>query len=108
VSSSERFLWVEENDPRGENEGSWIVNQSAPPTFTPSSLIDSPAAFHGGNSSTFSFADGHSAKRKWVDQAVINYALSMNVNKYSSPPSYLIAPHDVYFLANGYPTKINP
>src|SRR5258706_1594324 len=23
---SERFLWVEENDPRGENLGSWIMN----------------------------------------------------------------------------------
>ena len=108
LNSSDRFLWVEENDPRGENEGSWITGQGTPPNFTASQLIDSPAAFHAGTSSTFSFADGHSAKRKWVDQAVLNYALSMNVNKYSAAPLYLGSPHDVFYLANGYPSKINP
>ena len=105
---SERFLWVEENDPRGENEGSWITSQGTPPNFVNSQLIDSPAAFHSGNASTFSFADGHSSKRKWEDQAVLNYALSMNVNKYSAAPVYFAAPHDVYFIANGYPSKANP
>ena len=50
---SERFLWVEENDPRGENLGSWIMNAGPPPGFAGSGWIDSPAVFHG-NSSTFS------------------------------------------------------
>ena len=27
MSPSSRYFWVEENDPRGENVGSWIINQ---------------------------------------------------------------------------------
>src|SRR5262249_148506 len=42
---SEKFLWVEENDPRGENLGSWIMNQKGNLAngFAGSSWIDSPA-----------------------------------------------------------------
>ena len=106
--ASERYLWVEENDPRGENEGSWIMSQGTPPNFANSQLIDSPAAFHAGTSSTFSWADGHSSKRQWMDPAVLAYALSMNTGKYSAAPIYFAAPRDVLFLALGYPSKTNP
>ena len=44
---SARYLWLEENDPRGENLGSWEFNAgSGPPDFTGSGLIDSTAANH--------------------------------------------------------------
>lgn len=105
---ADRFLWVEENDSRGENEGSWEVNQGPPPNFTASSLIDSPAVFHSGTTSTFSWADGHSSKRRWEDQAVINYAASTSPGKYGGAPIYFQAPHDVVFLAMGYATSVNP
>ncbi|HTI72259.1 MAG TPA: type II secretion system protein, partial [Candidatus Limnocylindria bacterium] len=59
TSPSERFVWVEENDPRGENLGSWLMNQGgSAPDFKGSGLIDSTAVFHG-NASTFNFFDGH-------------------------------------------------
>jgi len=104
---SERYLWVEENDPRGENLGSWIMNAGSPPNFTGASFIDSPAVFHG-NSSTFSYADGHSGNHKWVDAATIKYAASMDPNKYGSAPGINQTKNDVFWLANQYATRLNP
>src|SRR5215471_3643270 len=74
---SETMLWVEENDPRGENLGSWIMHPGTPPTYKDATLIDSPAVFHG-KSSTFSFADGHCISRRWLDGATIAFAASMD------------------------------
>lgn len=105
---SERFLWVEENDPRGGNLGSWMINQGTPPNFSDATIIDSPAVFHG-SSSTFSWADGHASQRKWIDGALVKYSASMDPNKYGGTrPSAATAPHDVPFLARGYATLKNP
>jgi prepilin-type N-terminal cleavage/methylation domain-containing protein len=103
---SEMLLWVEENDPRGENLGSWIMNAGTPPNFTDASVIDSPAAFHV-NSSTFNYADGHVSSRKWLDPALIAYAASMDTGKYSSRPSAAQTPRDAPWLARGYATTQN-
>ena len=103
---TERFLWVEENDPRGENLGSWIMNQGTPPQFTSASLIDSPAVFHIHNS-TFSYADGHSGSHKWLDPATVKYAASMDQGKYGSTPGHAQTIHDVVWLAQQYPSKVN-
>ncbi len=104
--SSDRMLWIEENDPRGENLGSWIMNGGTPSGFTDAYAIDSPAAFHG-NSSTFNFADGHVQARKWLDPAMIAYAKSMWDGKYGAAPTYAQAPHDILFLAERYTTTKN-
>jgi prepilin-type N-terminal cleavage/methylation domain-containing protein len=104
---SERFLWVEENDPRGGNLGSWMINQGTPPNFTDAQIIDSPAVFHG-IASTFSWADGHANQRKWIDGALIKHAASMDAGKYGSGPTATAAPHDVPYLARGYPSLKNP
>ena len=107
VRPSERYCWVEENDPRGESVGSWIIYQGAPPTFAGSKIVDSPAAFHI-NLSTFGWVDGHVTSRKWLDPAVLAVALSMDPNKYATAPSITQAPQDVFFLASGYASKANP
>jgi prepilin-type N-terminal cleavage/methylation domain-containing protein len=105
---SERYLWVEENDPRGENRGSWVLgNAGTPPAFSDATFEDSVASWHG-NISTFSWADGHAEGHRWVDGPTVTYALSMDPNKYySTPPSFAQCPHDLYFLANGYATPQN-
>jgi prepilin-type N-terminal cleavage/methylation domain-containing protein len=107
--ASDKFVWVEENDPRGENLGSWIMNQAGTVQngFVGSTFIDSPAAFHG-TSSTFNWADGHASMHKWTDAATIAYALSMNTSKYSSAPSAAQVSHDAPWAASGYSSKINP
>jgi prepilin-type N-terminal cleavage/methylation domain-containing protein len=106
---SERYLWVEENDPRGDNLGSWEMNISGNQAnaFKGSSFIDSPAAFHG-SSSSFNWADGHASNHKWIDAATIEYAKSMNQSKYGSSPPGTATSHDAPWLAMGYPTKTNP
>jgi prepilin-type N-terminal cleavage/methylation domain-containing protein len=108
VHTSSRFVFVEENDPRGENEGSWeqdALTQAPPWT---GSEEDSAAAWHEQNS-TYSWADGHAETHRWIDPAMITYALSMNINKFGGPtPDKANAPHDWGYIEVGYPTKWNP
>jgi prepilin-type N-terminal cleavage/methylation domain-containing protein/prepilin-type processing-associated H-X9-DG protein len=105
---SERYLWIEENDPRGENESWWELSPGNPPSFSTTVFVDSVAAWHG-STSTFSWADGHAENHRWLDSATIAYALNMDPNKYfSAPPGFSQCPHDLYFLANGYASQQNP
>ncbi|MEI7731553.1 MAG: type II secretion system protein [Verrucomicrobiota bacterium] len=106
---SETMLWVEENDPRGENQHSWMMNGGTPAkNFTDASLVDSPAVFHL-NSSTFCYADGHVASHRWLDDATIAYAASMDPNKYTTMrPTAAQTPRDGPFLGRQYATKANP
>ena len=108
VSPSSRYVWVEENDPRGENVGSWLLSQGSPAKgYAGSSLIDSTANFHG-NASTFNYADGHAETRKWLEPVIIKYSASMDQNKFGSAPTDKTAPRDVRWLAEHYPSKLNP
>jgi prepilin-type N-terminal cleavage/methylation domain-containing protein len=105
---SERFLWVEENDSRGENGGSWWFRSSGPPDdFKSSQLVDSGAVFHGA-SGTFNWADGHASSHKWLDAPAVAFAASTDPKKYLSAPTFAQAPRDAMFLAQGYPTANNP
>jgi prepilin-type N-terminal cleavage/methylation domain-containing protein len=105
---SEKFVWVEENDPRGENLGSWIMNQAgtAANGFAGSTFIDSPAAFHG-SSSSFDWADGHASMHKWVNAATLAYALSIDPNKYGNAPSAAQVKDDAPWAARGFASAIN-
>ncbi len=87
---SDRFLWVEEcasqqqtafGQTFGINDGTWEMHPGNPngvpsPFFT-AAWVDSPAAFHGANS-TFSFVDGHAESHKWLSGLVITFANDMN------------------------------
>ena len=100
---------MEENDSRGENEGGWDFGPAylgiGQIDYPNCSFIDSPACFHGPNSS-FNFADGHATSRKWMNMATINFAASTDANKWSDlpRPAYGNAPQDTVFVANGYPS----
>ena len=105
---SQRYLWVEENDPRGENQSSWVMKPGTPPTFSTATFVDSVAAWHG-KTSTFSWADGHAESHRWLDEITTKYALNAVPNKYySSTPSLVQCPRDLLYLANGYATQQNP
>ena len=105
---SERFLWAEGGDGRGENLGSWIMNQAgtAATGFAGSTWIDSPAAFHG-SSSSFNWADGHCSMRKWLNPATVRYAQSMDQGKYGNSPSAAEVKDDAPWAAKGFATAIN-
>ena len=101
---SNKFLFVEENDPRGENWGTWVmsVQGTAANNWAGTTILDSPAVFHGV-SSTFSWADGHATSRRWLSGSVMAYAASMSSSKYGSPPSAAASQDDVNFLVSAYP-----
>src|SRR6266478_1470639 len=101
---SNKILFLKENDPRGENTGTWVMTVlgTANNGWSGTQFTDSPAVSHGV-SSTFSWADGHAAFRRWVDAATISYAGSMDTNKYSNPPSASVTAGDVAFVLNAYP-----
>jgi len=103
---SDKYVFIEENDPRGENEGTWVmtVNGTAANNWAGTTILDSPAAFHGA-SSTFSWADGHATSRRWLDATTIAYAASMNQNKYATPPP--ASDKDTSFLISGYAFRGN-
>jgi prepilin-type N-terminal cleavage/methylation domain-containing protein/prepilin-type processing-associated H-X9-DG protein len=110
VHPTDKFLWVEENDPRGENEGSWVISLGTPSAFSDSKFVDSVASWHGNNS-TFSWADGHAESHKWLNAATIAYALSFDPNKYfnnTDVPTFAQSPQDLLFLSKGYGTQRNP
>jgi len=112
VHPSARYLWVEENDPRGENVGGWVINATAA-TLTPpwqgSAFVDGPAAWHGGTS-TFSWADGHVENHKWLDSKTVTFALLMEPNKWQNPPTIAPnqSPRDVAYVCDGYISERNP
>ena len=104
--ATDKFIFVEENDPRGENEGTWVmsVNGSAANNWSGTTILDSPAAFHG-TSSTFSWADGHATSRRWLSGVTIAYAASMETSKYGNPPP--ATDLDAAWLIAGYAFRGN-
>ena len=107
---SERFLWIEENDPRGENMGPWGMHAPNPPTFNNASLVDSVASWHGGTSS-FNCGRRTRGQSQMGGHQNGDLSLSNDPNKYYNStliPNYVQAPHDIYFLANAYADEQNP
>ena len=107
---AQRMVFVEEMDPRGDNQGSWKFNlggsaNTAPP-WLGSTWVDSPACYHI-NSSTFNFADAHAESRKWVCGDTIDFAKSTSTGKFNHTP--VPADNaDVLWIANAYPCVANP
>lgn len=67
-NTSETFVFIEDADNRGYNNGSWTV------TWTGSGFtwVDPMAMYHG-NVTTFAFADGHASSHRWLNGLIINY-----------------------------------
>ncbi|HEY1661844.1 MAG TPA: prepilin-type N-terminal cleavage/methylation domain-containing protein [Verrucomicrobiae bacterium] len=105
--SSDRFLWVEENDKRGDNYGSWELNLGG--TFGGvgfgynATWVDCPAAFHG-TSSTFSFADGHARARAWEVSNTLAIALAGAQGATPNPAHNA----DLGYIVSGYTCMENP
>jgi hypothetical protein len=100
---SSKFVFIEENDSRGENYGAWVMSVSgtAVNNWAGSGMLDSPAAFHI-TSSTFSWADGHASSRRWIDGATVAFAANTSPGKFGSIPGASAAPNDTSFLVDGY------
>lgn len=78
---SDRYIWVEGADMRGENVGSWSMNPgTVAANFGDAAFVDSPAAFHVVSAS-FNFCDGHAESHKWLNPATIKFANDTTPNK---------------------------
>jgi prepilin-type N-terminal cleavage/methylation domain-containing protein len=98
---TDSILWVEENDYRGDNLGSWEMNFNA--TYSSSSWVDCPAVYHVV-SSTFSFADGHAESHRWMSGTTIAEAAVGDHSRMAVGSS----PVDVSYVAQHYPCVENP
>jgi prepilin-type N-terminal cleavage/methylation domain-containing protein len=63
--SSDAMVFIEESDPRGYNNGTWVLGIGG--------WVDPFAIFHS-TVSTFSFSDGHAEHRKWRNSGTIKAA----------------------------------
>jgi prepilin-type N-terminal cleavage/methylation domain-containing protein/prepilin-type processing-associated H-X9-DG protein len=73
MSSSLTFIFTEDADSRGYNEGTWVVNWTG---STPRFTWQDPIAIYHGNVGTFSFADGHGEYHKWMDANLIGAGIA--------------------------------
>jgi hypothetical protein len=111
---SDRFLWVESADGRGENVGSWVMANpgTIEANFSNAMFGDSPAAYHV-NASSFSYGDGHGEVHKWMDPTTIAYANSTAIDKeFDSDETQSAAQegsvHDQPWVGRHYPGPQNP
>jgi prepilin-type N-terminal cleavage/methylation domain-containing protein/prepilin-type processing-associated H-X9-DG protein len=96
----QRYIFVEEIDPRGFNVGSWQMNPG------PKTWVDPVAMWHN-QQSTLGYADGHAEMHRWIDKYFIDWNLKAMYNEAFSfnlsPPSD--AREDIEFMARGFPYK---
>lgn len=110
---SDKFVWVEGADMRGENVGSWGMNNygSTGLGFRDARFQDSPAAFHV-TSSTFPFADGHAESHRWLDGTTVAFANDTTQTKDSGGATQTAANHagnlDLQWIGSHYPGTQNP
>jgi prepilin-type N-terminal cleavage/methylation domain-containing protein len=107
---SDKFIWVEGADMRGENEGSWGMQSygTAAKNFTDAQFLDSPAAFHI-TSADFNFCDGHAEAHKWLDGKTIALANSTDSTKdgNNSFTGKEVGNRDAVWIGRHYPGNQN-
>jgi hypothetical protein len=110
---SDRFIWVEGADMRGENVGSWGMNNygTIAANFGDAQFQDSPAAFHV-RSACFNFGDGHAESHKWLSAATIKFANDTTRTKDAGGASQTAANApgnpDLQWVGSHYPSPQNP
>jgi prepilin-type N-terminal cleavage/methylation domain-containing protein len=110
---TDRFVWVEGADMRGENVGSWGMKNygTAAVNYTDATFQDSPACFHV-SSACFNFADGHAQTHKWENDATKKFANDTTRGKDSGGTTQTAANapgnRDLQWLGSHYPGSQNP
>jgi prepilin-type N-terminal cleavage/methylation domain-containing protein len=110
---TDKYVWIEGADMRGENEGGWSMSNdgTAANNFTDAVIGDSPACFHV-TSSDFNFADGHAEGHKWLDGTTVAFANDTNPSKDSGDALKTACQHagnvDAIWVASRQAQKQNP
>ena len=106
---TDRFIWIESSDSRGENVGSWGLTISGNQAngfqgSTFADAYDAPAVFHI-TSANFNFCDGHAEVHKWLNGTTLAFANWNCVAPVPSPPP---ANSDSVWVAQHYAGTQNP
>ena len=106
IHPSDRFIWIESSDSRGENIGSWWLNIAGTQAngFQGSSFADTDdagAVFHI-SSAVFNYCDGHAEAHKWANAG----AMSAYENGSAGAASQL--GQDAMWVAQHYAGRQNP
>ncbi|MDB6017461.1 MAG: N-terminal cleavage protein [Pedosphaera sp.] len=65
------FVFIEEA-PNSINDDAFAVECSSTLTAGGEKIVDYPAVYHGGRSTTFAFSDGHSEIHRWLGSTILN------------------------------------
>jgi prepilin-type N-terminal cleavage/methylation domain-containing protein len=107
-SPSEKYNFVENGE---RSRGNWIMGGSfviaAPEYGFPEYGLWSPIAISHGDSSIFSFTDGHSEVKKWHDSAVFEHYKKTEGSPPGSNYGQLFDPdsEDIQWLGRGWPYR---
>jgi prepilin-type N-terminal cleavage/methylation domain-containing protein len=113
---TDRFIWTEGADMRGENVGSWMMSNPGAPKdaagpFANAVFGDSPAAFHV-NAAVLNFCDGHAEVHRWQDATTLAYANDITQEKDAGGVTKTLAQHkgnvDAIWVGSKYAGKQNP
>ena len=103
LHTSDRIIWVEEDDQRGDNFGAWAFFYSA----TAPQWGDDIANFHGTGSS-FGFADGHAENHRWLEADTIKMSSSKTYSwPWPTSPTGM-ANRDLAWMVQHWPCFENP
>jgi prepilin-type processing-associated H-X9-DG protein len=106
MHTTDRLLWIEEMESRGDCINSWdFVMSGSAPGFLGSNWYDSPAAYHN-TSCTFAFTDGHAEGHRWVvgDTVALARATGTKTQHVANPANNA----DVQYVAQHFPCPENP
>ena len=92
----EKYVFLEENDPRGYNINSWLMNTNLEVWGDPVTV------WHGGKSS-LGFADGHAETHGWSKESVEIFLLGYSWN---IEPETTGGLEDLRWMHEGYGTDI--
>jgi prepilin-type N-terminal cleavage/methylation domain-containing protein len=110
---TDKFIFAEGADMRGENLGSWEMSNvgTAGANYSDGVFGDCPAAFHV-NAAIFNFCDGHAESHRWLDPTTIAYANDTTLGKDAGGASKSAAQHagnqDAIWCARHYAGNQNP
>ncbi|HEX4122678.1 MAG TPA: prepilin-type N-terminal cleavage/methylation domain-containing protein [Verrucomicrobiae bacterium] len=101
AAPAETFLFIEDSDWRGYNDGTWVVNWT---TGTAAFTWEDPVAMYHINTDTQSYVDGHVDSHKWRNAAIIQAGLIAAKGQDPNPWAGPITPADpdYVFVHNHY------
>lgn len=91
-----KYVFVEEDDPRGWNKGSWVLDPLG------ETWVDPLAIWHSRARGSLGYADGHAEIRQWIDSSTLE--MSRNGTFFQDVPSG--EGDDRRFMLSGFPQRL--